>query len=297
MRSGKRVSISSMGTLRELAIRLSTQSSPSLALRAPQLPSFTSTHMSLDLARGGIDDASGPRDAQIDDLDILLREARSVLAQVNPFERPAQVLEERLVDGAGGRRRAQLVALPLVAAFGVPGEAHALGRDAVAFELLARGVLQGRIDLGQALRVGVADQLKVGTREVVADVGGEQTERGRDSGVDRDHQARDSDFGRDVEGEQGPAPPKATSANSRGSYPLRTLFTSIAWIMLWLAILIAPSAACSTVMPSGPASFSSRAARARPASRATRPPRCSWAATRPRISWQSVTVGCVPPSP
>ena len=57
----------------------------------------------------------------------------------------------------------------------------------------------------------------------------------------------------------GPLPPKANSANSRGSRPRSVDTALMARIMFDAAIWCAPYAACSSVMPSGSAIFSVKA--------------------------------------
>ena len=75
-------------------------------------------------------------------------------------------------------------------------------------ELRPRRMLEGRIGVGEALQIGVAQFLEVGAREIVADVGCEQTQRGGDPGIDRNHETRNADFRRDVEREQRPRSPE-----------------------------------------------------------------------------------------
>ncbi len=93
----------------------------------------------------------------------------------------------------------------------------------------------------------------------------------------------------------GPAPPKATSAKSRGSYPRATEITRVALIMCALASRMIPSAASSSDMPKTFATFASMARAARSLRRTISPPRKFSGSIRPRTRFASVFVGSVPP--
>jgi hypothetical protein len=92
------------------------------------------------------------------------------------------------------------------------------------------------------------------------------------------------------------APPKATSANWRGSTPRRTETILIPSAMLVLTTRVMPSAARSAVVPSCVATWS-MAARAALASSRMRPPRKLPGSRKPSTRFASVTVARVPPFP
>ena len=93
----------------------------------------------------------------------------------------------------------------------------------------------------------------------------------------------------------GPAPPKATSANSRGSWPRCTLITRSAPAMFSLTILRIPSAASSRLRPIASAIVPT-AVRAASTSSSISPP-ISRGGRWPTTTLASVTVGAVPPRP
>ena len=94
----------------------------------------------------------------------------------------------------------------------------------------------------------------------------------------------------------GPAPPKATSANRRGSWPRPTDTVRMPRAIELSMISTMPAAASSTPRPRGRATRASMAARAAPTSSGSSPPR-SAGGMRPSTRWASVTVGSVPPRP
>ena len=93
----------------------------------------------------------------------------------------------------------------------------------------------------------------------------------------------------------GPAPPKATSANSRGSWPRWTEITRSAPAMFSLTIARIPSAAWSTDSPIASATPAT-AVRAASASSVISPP-IRRGGRWPTTTLASVTVGAVPPLP
>ena len=94
----------------------------------------------------------------------------------------------------------------------------------------------------------------------------------------------------------GPAPPNGTSVNRRGSWPRSIETSRIAPTIEALTTARMPSAASSSVSPSGPAIFSRIARSAASRSSVTAPP-TSVGGIRPSTRWASVTVGSVPPLP
>ena len=94
----------------------------------------------------------------------------------------------------------------------------------------------------------------------------------------------------------GPAPPNATSANSRGSTPFCTVRERMALAMLLLMTVSTPSAASSLPRPRSLASSSiTRCAAA--SSSFIAPPRKSSLSSRPSTTLASVTVGWRPAAP
>ena len=94
----------------------------------------------------------------------------------------------------------------------------------------------------------------------------------------------------------GPAPPKATSANSRGSRPRSTVIERIVCAMFALATVRMPAAASRRSIPSSSASRST-AASARSVCNGISPPRKRSGSIRPSTRCASVIVGSSPPSP
>ena len=95
----------------------------------------------------------------------------------------------------------------------------------------------------------------------------------------------------------GPAPPKGTRENSRGSTPRATELERMASAMLELITRMMPSAASLTGMSSLFAIFASMARSARAGSTGRSPPSSLSASSRPSATWASVTVGSSPPLP
>ena len=95
----------------------------------------------------------------------------------------------------------------------------------------------------------------------------------------------------------GPAPPKGTRENSRGSTPRATEFERIARAMFELMTRMMPRAASVTERPSFLPTFPSMARLARSGSMGRSPPSILSASSRPRATWASVTVGSSPPLP
>ena len=94
----------------------------------------------------------------------------------------------------------------------------------------------------------------------------------------------------------GPAPPKATSANSRGSCPFSIVRERIARAMFEFAIVRIPSAVSASPSPSSAASpWTASTAASR--SSFMRPPRNRSGSSLPSTVWASLMVGSVPPSP
>ena len=91
----------------------------------------------------------------------------------------------------------------------------------------------------------------------------------------------------------GPAPPKATSVNSRGSKPRSSEIARTARSIVAFTTRTTPSAAASTSAPIASASRAS-ADRAAPRSSGIRPPRKSSARMRPSTRLASVTVAASP---
>ena len=95
----------------------------------------------------------------------------------------------------------------------------------------------------------------------------------------------------------GPAPPKATSEKSRGSYPRSTVMSRTAFSMEALESLMMPAAASVTEPSSTGAMRVSMASCAASALRvmSLRRPVNAWGRNRPRTTLASVLVGSVPP--
>ena len=95
----------------------------------------------------------------------------------------------------------------------------------------------------------------------------------------------------------GPAPPRATSAKRRGSWPRATEMTRSAAAMFALRTRTTAAAASSTDNPSGRCDRRSIAAWAGAASSGARPPRDRAGSSVPSTTWASVTVASTPPMP
>ena len=94
----------------------------------------------------------------------------------------------------------------------------------------------------------------------------------------------------------GPAPPKATSENSRGSIPRWIVIVLMASAILALTTSRIPCAIASTPSPSGRPTAAS-AWRAASASSAIPPPAKRRSSILPSTKLASVTVGSLPPRP
>lgn len=92
----------------------------------------------------------------------------------------------------------------------------------------------------------------------------------------------------------GPAPPKATRANSRGSYPRLTVIDWRSPDMFVLTILTIPRAASSTLR-SKYSAIRLTASRAKSGEISISPPRKYSGSRIPRTRFASVTVGSFPP--